>query len=489
MHLSAKYGTLFLFGIVMAIPPQPTMAFQQPQLQTGHLVVRGDADGILLIDGKEAGPITDGGYLNLDISTGEHFVELRVKDSACRWEKKIVVPPGMQVAESTEFRSACRAGTPGASLPSSTPPPAALPSKPSETDSEHQARELHERGCLLAGLERFHEAIEVLEKAENVGPPLDHSCHDIAQNGLKHAQEQLQKCETPAPVAQVATNGKKVKKVKQPKSHGCEVYVAQYGYSVGDYVRAQQAANAIIETTAGSDQYTSANRANMNATYYRQRALIRFALGDPIPALSDLQSTTEWETGESFTGSHHKTYYYRAAILAHLGNTQEAASNCSVAFTFQYAELLPVDSLMHQFCTRLIAESTGLAGPTPGSSALSASPSTTLRSEVEEVERSGRFIALPPPQVTRTQITGVSSGLTLDARRVVRNGTGYQLRVVFTGPVDREIALEPGASQTIILKPGQYTVLGRVSAPDVLPFLGQQSYNSGETYTSQFVIQ
>jgi hypothetical protein len=190
-------------------------------------------------------------------------------------------------------------------------------------------------------------------------------------------------------------------------------------------------------------------------------------------------------------------YFYRAVILADMGNKQDAASDCAAALTF--ADLSPnvaainyITVLRRQFCMSLTtqgAASFDLAGSAPGSPVVSASPNTTLRSEVEEVEKSGRFMALPAPQVTRTQITGVSSGVALDATRVVRNGTSYQLRVVFTGPVDREITLEPGVSQTIILKPGQYKVLGRVSAPNVTPFLGPQTYNSGETYTSQFVIR
>ena len=98
-------------------------------------------------------------------------------------------------------------------------------------------------------------------------------------------------------------------------------------------------------------------------------------------------------------------------------------------------------------------------------------------------------MALPPPQVTRTQITGVSSGSANISTRVVKNGTGYQLRVVFTGPVDREITLTPGGSETITLPPGEYKVLGRVAAPNVSPFLGSQTYGRGETYTSQFAIQ
>ena len=41
MHLREKPGTLFFLGVVTAFLPQPALAFQQPQFQTGHLVVRG----------------------------------------------------------------------------------------------------------------------------------------------------------------------------------------------------------------------------------------------------------------------------------------------------------------------------------------------------------------------------------------------------------------------------------------------------------------
>jgi hypothetical protein len=111
-----------------------------------------------------------------------------------------------------------------------------------------------------------------------------------------------------------------------------------------------------------------------------------------------------------------------------------------------------------------------------------ATGSTLIRSEIDAVARSGRYTPFP------TAVQQPALGLGLDVLYVIENRTSYPLRVVFSGPADQEITVVPGAAQTITLPAGTYKVLGRVNAPNVLPFYVEQFYESGTKYTSQFFI-
>jgi hypothetical protein len=108
--------------------------------------------------------------------------------------------------------------------------------------------------------------------------------------------------------------------------------------------------------------------------------------------------------------------------------------------------------------------------------------SNLIRSELDAVAQSGRYTALPAPARER------AAGLGLGVVQVIENRTSYSLRVAFSGPADRETTIDPGATQTVSLPAGTYRVLGRVDAPNVLPFYGQQKYDSGMKYTSQFFV-
>jgi len=72
-----------------------------------------------------------------------------------------------------------------------------------------------------------------------------------------------------------------------------------------------------------------------------------------------------------------------------------------------------------------------------------------------------------------------------DAAREIENGTLYQLRLIPSGPVGREAMIAAGQKQSITLPAGTYKVVGRVNAPDVLPFYGE-IYKSGEQCAVQF---
>jgi hypothetical protein len=111
----------------------------------------------------------------------------------------------------------------------------------------------------------------------------------------------------------------------------------------------------------------------------------------------------------------------------------------------------------------------------------SAAP-TTIRAEIDEIERSGQFTPMPVP--TRTSDGSVTGNVTQE----VTNGTRYELRVLYSGPLDRDLVIQPGATQSIVLPPGSYRVAAKVSSSAVRPYYGVQPYLVG-SYTSRFYIQ
>ena len=70
----------------------------------------------------------------------------------------------------------------------------------------------------------------------------------------------------------------------------------------------------------------------------------------------------------------------------------------------------------------------------------------------------------------------------------VKNSTGYELTVFYDGPVSKKLTLAPGTSQEVELAPGAFHVAGRVTAGDVLPFYGEESYASSAGYSETFYI-
>jgi hypothetical protein len=106
-----------------------------------------------------------------------------------------------------------------------------------------------------------------------------------------------------------------------------------------------------------------------------------------------------------------------------------------------------------------------------------------VSSEIEQVERSGRYSPLPTAAEASSSATGDLG------RYIVRNSTPYQLRLLLSGVVQREVTIAAGQSQTIDLPPGEYKILGNVAAPNVLPFLGHQFYKVGAEYRADFYIR
>ena len=125
----------------------------------------------------------------------------------------------------------------------------------------------------------------------------------------------------------------------------------------------------------------------------------------------------------------------------------------------------------------------GPAAQVNGASATAEPAETTAHDEVEKI-RSGTYAPMPPAERTTTG-SAVSGRTTM----TVQNSTAYQLSVFYDGPVSMKLNLAPGASQTIDLAPGAFHIAGRVSAADVLPFYGEETYAGSASYSATFYIR
>jgi hypothetical protein len=101
---------------------------------------------------------------------------------------------------------------------------------------------------------------------------------------------------------------------------------------------------------------------------------------------------------------------------------------------------------------------------------------------MNQVVQSGRYAPLPVSQVPCIRYPGTGT------LRDIQNGTAYDLRISFHGPVQTEVTISPGQARALNLPAGSYEVLGRVTAPGVLPFYGEQTYNNGEQCAIRFYL-
>jgi hypothetical protein len=128
-----------------------------------------------------------------------------------------------------------------------------------------------------------------------------------------------------------------------------------------------------------------------------------------------------------------------------------------------------------------------LFSPSTARSALPSAPAkvgSTIDSEIASVLSSNRYSALPvllatPDQSRSPELSTVT----------ITNATRYNLRILVSGPTSGQYSIPAGATQDVPVSAGSYRLLGRVSAPNVLPFYGSPTYASGMKYLYRFFIQ
>jgi tetratricopeptide (TPR) repeat protein len=239
--------------------------------------------------------------------------------------------------------------------------------------------------------------------------------------------------------------------------------------------------------SAALNGYQNALRLNPeNAGYHDNYGLALVKSGLFVRAQAELARAVQLDSPNAG-----RYYYNIAAMLFNIGRLQDAMDAANKALAADSTSLTT-----RELVRRLEELKNQPGGLAPGVNStqvegvcfvddtvgVNVSKSTLIRSEIDAIAQSGRYAALPAAAQER------AAGLGLGVVRVIENRTPFSLRVVFSGPTDQEIALAAGATQSLTLPAGTYRVLGRVGAPNVLPFYGEQIYESGTRYTSQFFI-
>jgi hypothetical protein len=108
----------------------------------------------------------------------------------------------------------------------------------------------------------------------------------------------------------------------------------------------------------------------------------------------------------------------------------------------------------------------------------------SIESEIEATLRRGHYSPLPAATCSAPSDSKHGS-----ASLSIENGTAYRLIVLMTGGVELRISIEPHQIVTQELPAGSYRVVGRVGAPNVLPFYGPQVFGAGVQCSSHFYIR
>lgn len=289
-------------------------------------------------------------------------------------------------------------------------------------------------------------------------------------------------------------------------SSGMPWKASYYHAVLGEYDDAVRAASQAIETDKrATAQGVSAGSLQPYLTLhlYVLRAVASSAAGNRIGSERDFRTALDICRKADCPALSEGDIYFRRGLSSFLsGDVSPAANDCRVFSQFgpvyQHAKpgstpAYPAQQDADAVCAFIVSsapiEATGSPGTGSGgasgtsSGGASGTSSGDIRAEMDEIQRSGHFTAMPAPIRTGNYASSPGS-----FAQVVENATAYELRVLFSGPVDQEFVIQPGATQRIALPAGEYRVAAKVSNPTVLPYYGTQSYDGG-SYSSRFYIR
>jgi hypothetical protein len=103
-----------------------------------------------------------------------------------------------------------------------------------------------------------------------------------------------------------------------------------------------------------------------------------------------------------------------------------------------------------------------------------------IRQEIGAI-RSGQHEAMPPARASEVAAGNQTS-------TTVINSTAITLMFFLDGPVSQQLTIPAGESRTLYLPPGKYEAAARAFDESVVPYYGQQSYNSNTQYSERFSI-
>jgi hypothetical protein len=423
-------------------------------------MLHGEQAASILLDGNSAGELEAGGFLKLPAVAGEHFIIAQRKEVECKWEKKVRIPAGMQVAEIVDFKTACPLNPDSGSI---APGPSDVVPQTGVDPKIREAKETHERGCRLHFLQLDSEAVPLLEKAANLVPGMDNLCLAAARGRLTAAQRLLATCKSPF-----------------------ECSAAKNVITLGNYLQGFQTVDSAIQN--GEHGQFIRGAASIE---YVDRALRFYAMGNRMAALRDLETALAWERREPSIGSgiigldntEVDIHFYRAVMLDDMGNYDGASQDCRIVLSSnslggQYA-LFWVPQ--RNFCTHIVAI---LPAPNEGQrrNASNVPGDSHLVDDAIGRIQGGQYSPMPQAQVSG----GSGSG---SPRLTIENGTQYDIQVYLSGPETRSVPVPAGGTSVLDLPAGSFKLAAEIPNSSIMPFYGEQNFNNGNAYIEKFYIQ
>jgi len=466
-----------------------------PQMSMGSLAIASDTEGMLFVDGERKVAVSPGKIATLKLTAGQHFVDLRDGKGTKLWEKVVEVPVRAQVAERIQLMRQAETARPNPPFATGTEQPA--PAVATDLGTNHD---------ILCALKRYKEA---------GGPPPSSPWYQAGcPDGMSHAQLQTLANGIEESKEKVCTWGSMAKSPAcvRPESLAHDLYVlgkhdealgyANQAVGLVEWSISQSARSSEVDNPQpGSYDYTQQvflkNDYRSASQVYTLRGLIRHALLDEDGALKDFDEATK--LSEKFVKAHDPMgnvesqkvdattfswamsdlHIYRAIVLGSVHRYSEAMSEINEPMFLGVEDT--ATSVRNAVKTAMggspdIVRSSIPTAPVPQGS------NNGIANQIDEIVKSGRFSALPQAQASTSGGRG-QPGLSIE------NRTAYELTVLVAGPVERSITVPAGGYENVILPAGNYRVVGKVSAPNVVPFFGAQSYADGISYRESFYIQ
>jgi len=486
MTLVKIYGLVLAIGFAASINAQTPSTATTKSSPKGTLILKVGAAGTVSVDGRVSSTVQAGQVITLSLQPGQHLI-LQKLGKGKTIERMVTIEPDRSVVESLEDSS---------NLPikfeSEAPrSPVSSPSSSLQLDllSRHETEKLrvHARITALDTLNLCTELLEEIKRFNAAGVDPE-TFQKFAPKRIEHYKTEL-------------------------KAEGSN-FDPQILLCLGQPERALLRANEEVSFTRNlmTEEEESKGKCDhcngIRPTEYSVlahalivRAVALFVTGEQEQAIREVpeaqrvisqwRSIAQFKTNTVAADQALDDSFGRLAAMKALAGDWKGCAQALRETSGDYAESPNRDYYknpnldegaklgfgLFRDCTWLAEDFATISGQ----SATAAGTSSSIRSQIDDVVRSGKYSALPRPQVSSTT-GGGSPSLT------IKNSTRYNLTVLCGGPEERSTRIAAGQTAQVPLAAGSYQMVGRVDSPNVLPLYSHYDFNNGTIYNFDFFI-